>query len=97
MTAFDGWQFGNCLNTQDRAEVLRSYVHRFTREHVPAWSRQPMPNGQAYQPQYESDAQWLACTQFRVRRDGRLDKRARSCMSFAPVTIPDSKGTPLHA
>lgn len=72
---------GDKLHPEDRAHVLAAYTHRFTREHFPAWAKSPRPDGTAYPPQFDSDAEWLARTQFHVRRDGRLDRRHRSCFS----------------
>lgn len=63
---------GTDLSPAAQKQVLACYVHRFTLEHVPQWSRQPMANGQAYQPQFASDVDWLENTLFNVNRDGTL-------------------------
>lgn len=67
---------GADLNPEDQAHVLRAYVHRFTGEHRPKWTehtKTPL--------QFASDQEWLAHTEFAVRRDGRLDRRVRECYS----------------
>lgn len=79
---------GTQLHPNDRAHVLAAYVHHFTREHVPQWSRDPMPNGKPYPVQFASDADWLAHTRFPIRKDGRLDQRAQHCESNP--TWPDN-------
>jgi hypothetical protein len=45
-------------------EACRRYVHRFTMEHVPAWTRKPRPDGTYYAPHYRSDAEWYERTAF---------------------------------
>jgi hypothetical protein len=71
---------GNELHPEDRAHVLRSYVHRMTEENIRAYpehARQMREGG--YRMPIRTDAEWLANTEFRVRQDGRLDQRVRSC------------------
>jgi hypothetical protein len=70
----------------DQRHVLAAYVHRYTREHVPAWARREPGRCPV---RFASDAEWLANTSFRVRRDGRLDRRARFCESSP--TWPDGQ------
>lgn len=76
-------KLGTELTYWDRKHVLSAFVHRFTRENKPQWA-----DATVYPVQFDSDADWLAHTQFKVRKNGRLDKRARSCMSFP--TWPDN-------
>ncbi len=82
---------GSALSLQAQREALSRYVHRFTRTHVPAWARKPMPNGSAYPVQFDSDADWLANTYFRVTARGQLvaysDMRG-DCQSYP--TWPDN-------
>jgi len=40
------------------------YVHRYTMDHVPAWSRTTAPNGRHYAPQFRSDREWYEHTRF---------------------------------
>lgn len=82
------YKLGTELSAADRATVLSSYVHRFTRENVPAWSREPRPCGKPYPVQFDSDADWLAHTYFGVTKSGRLDQRANHCQSNP--TWPDN-------
>jgi len=72
---------GTELCATDQRHVLRSYVHRFTADHTPQWARKLGPNGEPSPVQFSSDQDWLENTFFRVRKDGRLDSRARSCES----------------
>lgn len=69
------------LCSDDQAQALRAFVHRFTGDHKPAWARKPMPNGQTYQVQFADDSDWLANTRFAVTKAGRLDKRHGACES----------------
>lgn len=78
---------GTTLCAQDQKAVLSAYVHRFTKEHVPAWSRTPRPDGKPYKVQFASDLDWLANTLFDVTRSGRLDQRSTYCESSP--TWPD--------
>jgi hypothetical protein len=73
------YRTGTQLHPDDRKHVLASYVHRFTGTHRPDWTKRP---SSAHCPvQFADDNDWLANTQFRVRADGRLDRRANSCVS----------------
>jgi hypothetical protein len=45
------------------AEACAQYVHRFTMEHVPSWSRERSRSGY-YAPQFRSDAEWYENTLF---------------------------------
>ena len=63
--------YGHQLNPALRREALAAYVHRYTAEHVPSWSRTPAPNGRHYAPQYLSDREWLDKTRFPITRSGQ--------------------------
>lgn len=71
---------GTALRPDQQRCVLAAYVHRFTREHVPNWAREPRPNGQPYRVQFDSDQDWLAHTVFSVTKNGGLAKGA-ACSS----------------
>lgn len=79
---------GDQLCPADQKEVLASYVHRFTRQHVPAWAKEPWKDGKPYPVQFDSDADWLAHTEFTVTKAGRLDHRSHDCWSHH--TWPDN-------
>ena len=64
---------GDVLHPEDRAYVLRAYVHRSTPERNAPREGCPL--------QFASDADWLANTTFKVRKNGRLDRRVKSCES----------------
>lgn len=62
------------LNARVKARILsrrptleaakRLYVHRFTMEHVPHWSRFPVAGGDFYAPQFRTDQEWYDNTLF---------------------------------
>ena len=60
--------YGHQLSPALRREALAAFVHRYTAEHVPSWSRTPAPNGRHYAPQYRSDREWLDKTRFPITR-----------------------------
>ena len=76
---------GTELHPVDRRIVLAGYGHRYTQERKPDWAR-----GTNYRPQFIDDADWLANTRFRTRKDGRLDNRCKACWSSP--TWPEGKG-----
>lgn len=76
------FQPGNTLSIEDQAWVLRAYVHRYTGDHKPQWAMKPRPNGKPYAVQFSDDADWLEHSYFKVRGNGDLDKRHKSCVSF---------------
>jgi hypothetical protein len=88
--AFSKMVPGSELRPEVQRDCLRRYVHRYTREHVPDWSRKPRHDGSSYPVQFASDADWLAHTLFTVKADGTLDERARYCHSSP--TWPDTNG-----
>lgn len=47
-------------------DALRQFCHRYTMEHVPAWSQQRAPGGRFYAPQYRTDREWYDNTEFPV-------------------------------
>ena len=79
---------GDLLPAKLQADARRAYLHRFTREHIPLWSRKPRDNGEPYPLQFASDAEWLARTLFpvTVRKGGTLGDHTRAgkapCRSF---------------
>lgn len=79
---------GTAMNAATQRDALAHYVHRFTREHVPAWARQPRPDGTPYPLQFDSDRDWLANTYFRVTGRGKFDERETHCQSYP--TWPDN-------
>lgn len=73
---------GSDLPLHLQKEALRLFTHRYTREHVPAWSR----HGD-YPVQFASDTEWLAHSDFPVTKRGELAV-GRSC--FSRPTWPDN-------
>ena len=74
---------GSLLHPADRAEVLQTYTSRFTMEHVPFWATVQRRDGTYYAPHYRTDADWLSCTTFAVRKDGRLHQGRTGAEDFA--------------
>lgn len=62
------WVLGSDLPARTQRECLARYVYRFTADHRPAWATALRPNGQAYQVQFASDADWLAHKRGTLRR-----------------------------
>lgn len=79
---------GSELSFEQKRYVLSVYVHRYTKDHIPAWSRRTWKDGKAYPVQYGSDQEWLERTYFNVTKDGHL-VRNRDCYSTTP-TWPDN-------
>ena len=79
---------GSDLCQEDREAALQHFQGRYTREHVPDWAKEPRPDGGRFRVQFESDAEWLENTWFRVTAGGRLDRTALLCHPAA--TWPDN-------
>ena len=75
------WKSGSELFNEDKGHVLRSYVHRFTKEHIPRWAKLGKPNGEPYSVQFADDQDWLKNTTFACKADGSLDQRVKCCRS----------------
>jgi hypothetical protein len=87
MRHFENMTRGDQLSADDQRKALATYVHRFTKEHRPAWSREPRKDGKPYPVQFASDADWLANTEFPVSpKTGRL--ASGDCLSSP--TWPDN-------
>jgi hypothetical protein len=72
---------GNELNAEDRAYVLRAYVHRYTGDHMPLWADKPWMDNKPYPVQFANDQDWLRNTRFHVKKNGRLDRTTGHCES----------------
>lgn len=83
---------GTNLSPALQREALARYCHRYTREHVPGWAKQPRPDGSPYPVQFASDRDWLANTRFPVTKGGTLANRPGSCESRP--TWPDGPPPP---
>lgn len=75
------WTKGTDLYHVDRLAVLNSFVHRYTGDHKPQWAQKEWKDGKPYPLHFASDEEWLTHTEFRTRNDGRLDGRAKFCLS----------------
>lgn len=80
-------KIGSQLSTRVQREALALFVHRYTREHKPAWAAGPWKDGKPYPVQFASDADWLAHTSFYVTAGGELSKKHVYCESSP--TWPD--------
>lgn len=72
---------GDKLSKEQQALVLREYVYRFTGDHKPNWATELRLNGEPYPLQFKNDQEWLENTLFRVKLNGELDNRAKTCHS----------------
>lgn len=72
---------GTSLNKEDQRFVLAAFVHRFTGEHIPEWSKKKRPDGRGYKVHFKDDLDWLNNTLFYVKKDGRIDNRFNRCES----------------
>jgi len=79
---------GDHLSPRLQSRVKARYVHRFTREHKPAWAKQEWRDGKPYPLQFDSDADWLAHTEFPVTIKGELADRPTHC--YSTPTWPDN-------
>ena len=75
------WETGSNLRPDVQQQCLARFVHRFTHDHKPAWTRQPWKDGKPYPVQFASDADWLANTWFAITTSGDLDGRVKQCES----------------
>jgi hypothetical protein len=80
------YRLGCDLSPEDRAEVLRRFVHRYTGNHTPEWvirhRREHGNRTHIYPLQFATDVEWLAHTRFKVTAEGRLHKGSCYCESF---------------
>jgi len=70
------WVKGTDLPAAARLQATATYVHRYTKEHVPAWAVQ---DGNSV-VLFASDEDWLAHTNFPLNGDGSL-RTTTPCMS----------------
>lgn len=99
---------GATLSPELQQDALRSFVHRYTGNHVPQWTNKPAPNGNFYAPQYTNDKEWLENTTFPVvfKKSGMQLASGSDvyCQSGKPpfpwgewLDAPFKAGTPLPA
>lgn len=74
-------KLGSELTDLEKKEVLGAYVHRFTGDNVPQWSKNEWKNGLSYPLQFSSDLEWLKNTRFGVTKKGLLSGNCRHCQS----------------
>lgn len=75
------WVKGSDLDWTEQQSALRRFVHRYTGNHRPAWSRAEWKDGKEYPLQFADDADWLANTRFAVTKSGKLHRGVRHCES----------------
>lgn len=77
---------GTQLHPIDRAAVLNRFPYRMTVESIQRWpdAAKTMRDG-GFRCPIITDAEWLECTHFKVRKDGRLDARASFCECNRPI------------
>lgn len=82
------WISGDKLTLSAQRIALSSFVHRFTGNHIPAWSKQEWKDGKTYPLQFKDDQDWLNNTLFAITVRGTLDKRVDHC--FSTPTWPNN-------
>jgi hypothetical protein len=103
--SIDGWRSGDQLHPDDQREVLALYDDRYTGEHRPQWVADKVRMAElftklyddplrTYPVQFVDDADWLANTLFKVRKDGRLSRNIRHCRSTPTWPDPDPRAAP---
>lgn len=88
------WATGDKLCVQDQLYVLNRWTNRYTGQHTPQWVLQARKFGRQYSVHFDSDDQWLQSSAFRVRKDGRLDKRYNKCQTQIPWWHPSKYEAP---
>ncbi len=86
------WRKGSELTPEVKAECLRLFVHRHTRDHKPLWA-----GAGRYSPQFASDQDWLCHTEFAVTKSGRLNRAVRYCRSHPTLSQRTPPGCPRIA
>ena len=61
------------------------YVHRFTMQHVPAWSQYARSDGKYYAPQYRTDREWYENTYFKGEHEVADDSHCYSTNPSWPL------------
>lgn len=80
---------GSQLGPIEQCKALSSFVHRYTRDHMPQWVVRGRAVGKVYSVEFDSDQDWLEHTLFWVRNDGQLSRRHIYCESSP--TWPDGQ------
>jgi hypothetical protein len=90
------YMIGSKMSAATQRDALARYVHRMTvenrREHPNAVEYQ-LRNG--YRLRLLTDAEWLACTSFAVRNDGRLSDSVHYCTTCHPDFKPSRSDNAL--
>jgi len=68
---------GAHLGLKLQAECKARFVHRFTGEHRPEWTKK----NPSCAMQFLDDADWLSHTYFEITKQGELSKKAHYCES----------------
>ena len=64
------------------------FVHRYTGDHKPAWTKQEWKDGKSYPLQFKDDQDWLDNTSFPITNKGTIDRKVDHC--FSTPTLPDN-------
>ena len=79
---------GSKMSLAAQKAALNQFVHRFTKEHIPNWSKKEWKDGKTYPVQFESDKEWLKNTKFFLNENGSLSGKYKYCESSP--TWPDN-------
>jgi len=75
------WKKGSELTPEQQKEVKAKYVHRYTGNNKPAWSKEIWKDGNPYPLHFKDDKEWLENTEFAVTKTGKLCGRTKYCNS----------------
>lgn len=92
------YRLGTELSDKARREALARFVHRMTVENAserPGLVQRMMLGG--YALRLLTDAEWLACTRFAVRKDGHLSNGVHYCLTHHPDWVSSRSDSALDA
>jgi hypothetical protein len=72
---------GTELSPDQQKEVKAKFVHRYTGNNKPEWTKQTWKDGKPYPLHFKDDADWLANTSFAVTKTGKLHGGTKYCNS----------------
>lgn len=72
---------GTDLTPEQQKEVKAKFVHRYTGNNKPEWTKQTWKDGKPYPLHFKDDADWLANTTFAVTKTGKLHGGTKYCNS----------------
>jgi hypothetical protein len=81
MEAEKQWVKGSRLSPEQQREAKSKFVHRFTGNNKPEWTKQIWKDGKTYPLHFKDDKDWLENTEFAVKKNGELCGKTKYCNS----------------